>query len=178
MPDKRRKIDQILDPDFVDGLEELDIDELRARRRLCDEAENELSYYRRMLHGRMDLLAFELRRRRGEETRSLLEALPEILSDHPGEGPPAGRPTRVTLPSIPDNRRRLIDRALEDDFLARLAFVEESELLEIQEQLVETEAEVSAQRQAVQQVFDAVQSELTRRYREGLASFDELLGRS
>jgi len=48
---------------------------------MCDDLEGELSYYRRLLHGRLDLLNFELRRRSGEETRSLIEALPEILAD-------------------------------------------------------------------------------------------------
>lgn len=178
MPEKRRKIDQILDPEFTSGLDQISLDELRGRRRLCDETENELSYYRRMLHGRMDLLAFELRRRRGEETRTLLEALPEILADSGSAGSAAGRPTRVMLPTLPDVRRRLIDRALEDDFLARLAFVEQDELLEIQRLLVETESEISDQRKAVQGVFDQLQAELTRRYRDGLAGFDDILGRS
>ena len=180
MSEQRRRIDQILDPDFVAGLTDLPMEVLRERRRLCDEVENELSYYRRMLHGRMDLLNFELRRRRGEESRSLIEALPEILSDHPA-GPshgPTGRPSRVILPSLPEVRRRAIDKALEDDFLARLAFVEEDELLEIQQSLVDVEVTISDQRRAVQDVYDVVQAELTRRYREGLASFDELLGRS
>ena len=180
MSEQRRRIDQIIEPDFIEGLEDLPMEVLRERRRLCDDVENELSYYRRMLHGRMDLLNFELRRRRGEETRSLIEALPEILSDHP-TGPshgPAGRPSRVILPALPEVRRRAVDKALEDDFLSRLAFVEEDELLEIQQSLVDVEGTISDQRRAVQDVYDAVQAELTRRYREGLASFDELLGRS
>lgn len=178
MTEHRRRIDQIVEPDFIDGLEDLSLDDLRARRRLCDDVENELSYYRRMLHGRMDLLGFELRRRSGEETRSLIEALPEILTDGASGSAPSGRPTRVILPELPDQRRRHIDEVLEADFLTRIALVEEDELNDIQRSLVETEAEISAKRHSVQEVFNTVQSELTRRYKEGLANFDEILGRT
>ncbi len=178
MSDNRRRIDQIVDEDFVADLGSLSLDLLRERRRLCDQVENELSYYRRMLHGRMDLLLFELRRRRGEETRSLIEALPEILSDSGSGYEPSGRPIKVAIPDLPDQRRRRIDEVLEADFLTRIALVEESELLEIQLALVETEADISAQRHTVQEKFNLVQAELTNRYKEGLANFDELLGRS
>ncbi len=178
MSDNRRRIDQIVDQDFVADLGSLTIDVLRERRRLCDDVENELSYYRRMLHGRMDLLLFELRRRRGEEKRSLIEALPEILADSASGYKPSGRPTKVAIPDLPDQRRRRIDEVLEADFLTRIAFVEESDLLEIQLALVATEADISEQRHAVQEVFNQVSDELTNRYKDGLANFDELLGRS
>lgn len=178
MSDDRRRIDQIVHEDFVADLGSLSVDVLRERRRMCDDVENELSYYRRMLHGRMDLLLFELRRRRGEEKRSLIEALPEILSDSASGSDSSGRRTKVAIPDLPDHRRRRIDEVLEADFLTRIAFVEESELLEIQLALVETESDISVQRHAVQAAFDLVQAELTNRYREGLANFDELLGPS
>ncbi len=76
MTQQRRRIDQVMDESFTKGIEDVPIDDLRARRVTCDELDTELSYYRRMLHGRMDLLDFELRRRSGEETRTLIEALP------------------------------------------------------------------------------------------------------
>ncbi|MEX0789347.1 MAG: hypothetical protein WD178_01075, partial [Actinomycetota bacterium] len=86
---ERRRIDQIQEPEFLTGLSSLPLKELRSRRDLADTVEIELSYYRRLLHGRMDLLAFEQRRRRGEETRSLIDALPEILTgrDRTGAAP-------------------------------------------------------------------------------------------
>ncbi len=178
MTEHRRRIDQIVDPEFVEGLTELSLDALRERRGICDVVENELSYYRRMLHGRMDLLGFELRRRSGEETRSLIEALPEILTDGASGYVPSGRPTKVTLPDLPDQRRRHIDEVLGADFLTRIALVEDEELNEIQRSLVEAESEISAQRHSVQEAFNTIQSELTRRYKDGLAGFDQILGRS
>jgi len=179
MPEHRRKIDEVLSPEFLEDLDSIELDEVRRRRRACDEVENELSYYRRLLHGRMDLLSFELRRRRGEETRSLIEALPEILAAGEDMRPaaPTGRAINLAVPQMPERGRRFVDKALDADFLTRISLVEDQELEEIQHWLVEVESVISDQRRSAQHAFDAVQGELTRRYREGLANFDELLGR-
>ncbi len=168
--ENRRRIDIIRDPEFVSGLGELDLDVLRQRRELADQVETEWSYYRRLLHGRMDLLAFELRRRSGDESRSLMEALPEILAA--GESPSggqAGRLPSMLAPELPEDRRRSIDRVLEDDFLARLPQLDDDELSSIQTTLAETEREVSDNRRAAQQAFDAIQAEILRRYEDGTA---------
>lgn len=177
---KRRRIDQIQDPAFLADLEDIDLDELRRRRRMCGELDTELSFYRRLLHGRMDLLAFERRRRSGEEQRTLLEALPEILAGQPGPPPETlvGRQVPIDAPSMPERGRRAVDRALADDFLTRLPDLDDAELETAQVMLTEVEAVVSRQRRAVFEAHDRVQQELTRRYREGLADADELLGKN
>lgn len=176
---KQRRIDIVRSPQFTQELESISIDDLRRRRKTCADLDTELSYYRRLLHGRMDLLAFELRRRRGEEERSLLEALPEILASGGGMGP-GGFPERqveVAVPQLPEKGRRAVDRALSDDFLVRLPDLPDEELAEVQGRLTEVEAEVSLQRRDVFEAHDRIQAELTRRYREGLVSIDELLRR-
>ena len=58
MSEKRRRIDQILDPAYTENLPGLDLGELRARRQVAADVESELSYYRRMLHGRMGDLTY------------------------------------------------------------------------------------------------------------------------
>lgn len=168
MIEARRRVDIVLDPAFLHRIGDVGIDELRERRRLADEVETEFSYYRRMLHGRMDLLAFEQRRRRGEETRSLIEALPEILGAGETVGRGGGRMTLPLAPHLPEVRRRTIDRVLESDFLARLSEVSDSELEEYLEALAEVEGEISEQRRAVQRVFDTFQAEIAARYKTGL----------
>ena len=179
MTEERRRIDQVQDPSFLAGLSELDLDEVRRRRSMCGDLDIELSYYRRMLHGRMDLLAFEMRRRAGEEERSLLEALPQILAE--GAYTPShtdGVPDRsvpVEVPDIPQPGRRLIDKALGDGFLARLPAMSDEDLRDTQRFLEEMEVEVSQQRQSVHHALDTLQEELTRRYREGLADPGEVL---
>lgn len=173
----RRRIDIISDDGFADDLANVPLDDLRDRRRICDIVDTELSYYRRLLHGRMDLLAFEMRRRSGEETRSLIEALPEILADSEGgfnDDLPA-RSLPIEAPDIPITGRRDIDRVLEDDFLAHLPTIETPEIEQIQALLAETEAAISTQRRTVYDAYERIQSELSRRYRDGLADVDELL---
>ncbi len=166
----RRRIDIIQSPEFIGDLSSVDTDELRHRRTLCGDLDTELSFYRRLLHGRMDLLAFEMRRRAGEEERTLLEALPEILAAGVGSGPGLGlRQLDFDLPEIPERGQRAVDRVLADDFLARLPEMADDELIEIQHRLAEVEEEVSRQRRAVYEAYDRVQKELTGRYRGGLS---------
>ena len=177
MTESRRRIDRIQDPAFLDGLGELPTDELRARRAMCDDLDVELSYYRRMLHGRMDLLAFEARRRAGEEEQTLLEALPQILAQG-AYTPQPGLPERaipIEIPDVPTRGRRLVDHALQGDFLVRLPSMSDEDIHEAQAFLEQVEAEVSQQRRVVHQALDRLQEELTRRYREGLADPGELL---
>lgn len=178
MEPHRRRIDIIADPEFTDDISSIGIDELRSRRAMCDDVDNELSYYRRLLHGRMDLLSFELRRRSGEETRSLIEALPEILAGNEAlsAAPSTGRAVPVEIPDLPETGRRTVDRALSDDFLSRLPDIDQDELEEIQRVLTEVEEEISEQRRLVYDTYEKLQAELTRRYRDGLADIDQLLG--
>jgi hypothetical protein len=63
---------------------------------------------------------------------------------------------------------------LEDDFLSRLPECETQELSDIQVVLAETEQEISTGRKAVQHVFDSIQAEIMRRYKEGQVDPDEL----
>lgn len=162
----RRRLDQVLDPDFTDELAKLDMDELRARRQLAGDVENELSYYRRLLHGRMDLIRFEQRRRSGEEKRSLIDALPEILADP--ESDRSHRPGRYEvpeLPLLPDVGRRDIDQILGGDVLIRLQDLSNEELVTALEAITSLESEISEQRRQVQEVEDELVDALTVRYR-------------
>ena len=165
---ERRRIDQIREPEFLADVTNLPLDDLRARRDLADLVETELSYYRRLLHGRMDLLAFEQRRRRGEETRSLIDALPEILTgrDRTGGGP--ARHLSTDLPDLPVKGKRHLDRILGNDLMFRMSEMTEEELGEAATELTETEEEISAVRHEVQAVLNRLQSEVVARYKNDL----------
>ena len=177
MPEQRRRIDQVLDPAFTADLTTVSVRELRDRRHLLDVLDTELSYYRRIHHGRMDLLDFELARRAGTENRSLIEALPEILAD-----PPSGRLSNpldaelsLDTPELAGQGRREVDKALGDDFLTRLPMLDDEDLAAIRDSLSSTEGAISEQRRAVHDAHDLITGELTKRYRDGLADADELL---
>lgn len=166
MNENRRRIDVLLEPDYLDDIGSVDLEELRRRRHTAEDVETQISYYRRLLHGRMDLLNFELRRRRGEEERSLLEALPEILAAGMVFGPEPSLRHIETMPPIPSTTgRRLIDRIMDDGVLTRLPEMDEDEVVDAIERLSEVEEELSAQRKQLHSVIDSIQEEIVNRYR-------------
>lgn len=166
MSDKRRRIDIVLEPEYLEGLADVALDELRKRRSTTQDVETQVSYYRRLLHGRMDLLDFEARRRSGEEERTLLEALPEILASGMILGPEPNLKHIETMPPIPTKTgRRLIDKIMDDGVLTQLPDLTPDEITEALERLREVETELSNQRKQLHTVIDALQDEIVSRYR-------------
>ena len=166
MTDNRRRIDRALDPDFVTDLDTLDLAELRERRDMAEDVENLISFYRRMLHGRMDLLDFELSRRSGDEERSLLEALPEILAKGMVLGNEPNLKHIDIMPQLPESTgRRLVDKIMDDGVLARLPDLSEDEITEATANLRDFERQLSAQRRQLFLVIDKIQEEIVSRYR-------------
>jgi hypothetical protein len=165
----RRKLDQVLDEEFLHDIDEIELNQLRTRRQLAVDVENELSYYRRLLHGRMDLLRFERRRRTGEESRSLVESLAEILADPSrGEGHDPRRTILDTdLPPMPDIGRREVDAVLGDVVLVTLDSVDDAGLTKALEAVEAIEREISDKRHRVQQVADLLSAQIAERYRSG-----------
>lgn len=168
MNDKRRRIDVALEPEYVQGLDQLELKELRRRRDTAEDVESQISYYRRLLQGRMDLLDFELRRRAGEEEKTLLEALPQILASGMVLGSEPSLRHIETMPPIPSKTgRRLIDKIMDDGVLTQLPDLSEDEIKEAIERLREVEATLSEQRRQLHSVIDTLQDEIVARYQSG-----------
>ncbi|MFQ5522552.1 MAG: hypothetical protein ACE5F5_03120 [Acidimicrobiia bacterium] len=166
MTAKRRRIDIVLEADYIENLASVDLDELRRRRDTAEDVEAQISYYRRLLQGRMDLLDFELRRRRGEEERSLIEALPEILASGMILGSEPNLKHLETLPPLPSKTgRRLIDKIMDDGVLTQLPELSEAEIVEALDRLSQIEHELSNQRRQLHNVIDVLQDEIVARYR-------------
>ncbi|MDQ4093290.1 MAG: aerial mycelium formation protein, partial [Actinomycetota bacterium] len=55
-PGGRQRIDRVLHPGYVAGLSELALAEVRARRDDAAQEETDLSYLRRLLHARIDIV--------------------------------------------------------------------------------------------------------------------------
>lgn len=166
MNDKRRRIDEVLEPEYLEGLTELDLNEVRRRRDTAEDVEFQISYYRRLLHGRMDLLDFEQRRRRGDDERSLLEALPEVLAKGMILGSEPSLRHIETMPPLPTvTGRRLIDKIMDDSVLANLPELTDEEIVQAIERLREAETQLSVQRRQLHEVIDILQDEVVARYR-------------
>ena len=171
-----RRIDRVLDPAFVAGLGSLGLDELRARRDLAEQEEADASYLRRLLHGRLDILRAELRRRAeggDRDVGELLGRLPSILAD--SRQASFNALPRVLVPSRADQHRRRVERLVSDETLARLPELDGDQLEEVIDTLAAEETRVSAARKAIQRVLDQLRAELTARYQHGSADVSELL---
>jgi hypothetical protein len=171
--------DHLLDPDALVGLERRPIEDVRAQRAACVEVETGLSYLRRLIQGSLDIVgqAIEQRSTNGStiDVADLVDQLPSILGDalrpnSPGRLVESLEPTRYD-PELGAEYEELVGGGR----VARAADLEDAELTQLLEQLRQLERRVSAQRHEYHARIDALQAELTRRYRTGEASVDTLL---
>jgi hypothetical protein len=172
--------DRLLDPAHLVGLEGRPIDEIRALRRACIDYETGLSYLRRLVQGSIDIIEGELSRRQGGQDTSgeLVEALPGLLGE--ARRPPGTGRLTDTLepPEVDDELAHRYDALVEGGELAHAADLDVPGLHRLLHELHDIEQMVSAKRHAFHHRIDALQAELTRRYRTGEASVDSLLGTS
>jgi hypothetical protein len=175
-PGGHRRIDRVLADGFLDRLAEVPIDELRAMRSDAEQEEVDLSYLRRLLQGRMDIMQAEVARRAGDGSQSLIDLLPGILADDGGQSAPRGLGRHATIePSRADSHRRYVEALVADTDLSDLASHDDAKLAHILEILEREEATVSMYRRAVQEVMDRCTAEIARRYKDGDAAVEDLL---
>jgi len=165
----KRRIDKVLAGDFSSDLGSLEMDELRARRDLSRAERDYLSFLRRLLQGRRDILRDELRRREtGAEVGSLVERITAVLS----EGSRGSSRGEAVMVSLPDEEvtlaRRRIERLLSDARLSDLERLSDDDLRETIERIEGEERSVSEVRGRVLGVHDRLQGELKRRFRTQL----------
>ncbi len=170
----KRRIDQLLAPGFADELGGLDTDEVRRRRDLARQEREYLSFLRRLLQGRRDILRDELdRRRTGGERQDVMERLVGILSEG-SRGPSRGEAAMV---SVPDEEiaiaRRRVERLLADSALSDLETLSEEHLQEAITRIEEEERTVSDSRSNVMAVMDALQDEMKRRLKAELSNLPQ-----
>ncbi|MDQ4144351.1 MAG: aerial mycelium formation protein [Actinomycetota bacterium] len=167
MSPQARREDRILSPAYLSDLESLSTAEVRSRRDECRELENELSYARRLLQGKIDILVDELNRRSeggDSDVQDLVRRLPEILADD--RAPVSqNRLVQVELPANAGKHRRYVERLATT--LANIEALSHSELSALVEELTAAERKVSADRREAQRTIDSLNAELVRRYREG-----------
>lgn len=175
MPGGRRRIDRVLADDFLDAVSGLSLPDLRERRKDAEQEEADLSYLRRMLHGRIDIVQAEQRRRDPAYVGgSVIDELTAILTDDHRTTRGLGRHMSVK-PSRVDEHRRTVEALVADTVISDVGARSEDELADALATLQAHEAEVSDVRRLVQHAVDQLSEELARRYREGDASVDELL---
>ena len=170
MTDKRRLVERVTEPSYIEGMADKDVEELRGMLAECSEAENEVSFERKLCQGRIDILKAELtRRKEGRDTSDLVARLPEILAgDSRTEGGPL--PSRAPDFSIPRNAdipRRRVEEIVGEQTLARLPQLPDEEIRSVIDALIEHEGNLSSRRKALHEVIDVIQSETVRRLKTG-----------
>ena len=174
-PTGNRRIDRVLAEDYLAGISSIDMDEVRSLRKEAEQEETDLSYLRRLLQGRLDILRAEIARRSGDGG-DLVDALPQILADEGASSSPHGLGRHIAAePSRADSHRRHVEALVADVDLSNLAAHDEVSLRRAVDALEREEQEVSDKRRSVQTVMDACTAEITRRYRDGDADVSDLL---
>lgn len=172
-------LDRIMKPGYLGDVSVRPIAELHSLRLDCQSVETQLSYLRRLVQGRHDIVAGELGRRRGggdpADLSALVDRLPEILGDRI-HSPGLGRLPQTMQPGNVSGR--LVDRLesiVSEGHLMTFFELTDAQLETIATQLEALEHDVSDLRRAMFDRIDALQAELTRRYRDGEANVEELL---
>ena len=168
-------VDALLEPTFLENAVRSPMTEVRQLRRQAEQEEVNLSYTRRLLQGRLDIVRRELQRRAEHDGRSLVDLLPEILSEK-GRGPAHGLGRHQTVsPSAPEEYESWVNALTPGVDLSAIADLTDAKLEKAAHALAEAESGLSERRRGVQQVMDSLAGELGRRYRDGEADVAALL---
>ncbi|MDP5313595.1 RsiG family protein [Streptomyces poriferorum] len=151
----------------------LRLPELRTLRRDAQRDEADLSYVRRLVQGRIDILRAELARRRDPES-PVVDRLSEILADTPSLHRSSARHVTLSTPRS-DEYRKLAAETLAEVELSDLDARTDEELHTAMGRLVRYEQQVSRRRYRLQRTADDCSAEIARRYRDGEAQVDDLL---
>jgi hypothetical protein len=169
----------VLDEHERGALESWTTEDLRARRAACEGREAAVSYARRVLQGRLDIVRAEVERRHeaGDEAAGeLLGNLAGVLAgDHVATDPARARVSSVTVPAAADELVARIDADLGERTLSRLGERSEDELAEVIATLEGHERELSTARRGLFESIDALRDELAARYKDGRANVVDLL---
>lgn len=186
IPGGRRRVDRVLAADFLADLETLPLAEIRERRHDAEQEDADLSYIRRLLQARVDILRAEQQTRAqaaaqqaGDEApQAVVDRLSQVLGS--GERPAPygmGRHSTVEPSRVAESRRR-VEQLLADPHLSNIASLSDAELAQAVAEIAVHETRVSETRRRVQHAMTVLTAEVGRRYRDGEASVDDLLARA
>ncbi|MGI8872741.1 MAG: hypothetical protein ACR2KP_00145 [Egibacteraceae bacterium] len=150
-------------PDVLEGLGQRPLAEVRALRDACRDEESRLSYRRRLLQGKLDIVRSELAHRSGDRDvpQSLVSDLASILADARSDQPREARTVRF-YPATGDTD----DDPDEGPTLAAVPDLDTDALVQLVRQLQEREVAISAARRTLLDNLDHLQTELVGRYRD------------
>lgn len=179
MPSTLDDLSRLLAPTYLAGVDALSLDDIRRMRTECQEAEAALSYLRRLIQGRLDIVHAYLERPPGSDAPDLSSIVDNLAGILAGPGRPSG-PGRNPVLHSPDTDDMAgltteLDAILGADEIGRLGDLSEDRLRELADRLRDLEQRVSGERRGLHERIDSLQAELVERHKSGRASVDGLL---
>ena len=172
------ELDRVLAPDYLGDVSSRSLDEIRSLREDCTAVGEKVSYLRRLVHVRIDIVVAELRRRAEggdpSDLGGLVEELKGVLSGNvhsPGH-------QRMVDPSPPPDLDAVtaeFESSLGPKGLADLPDLGDDEVRALADRLAAMDRDLSSRRRQVFDRVDALGAELTRRYGSGEATVDSVL---
>jgi hypothetical protein len=173
------ELERILADGYLDDLAGRPFAQLKEQRAECQAVETQVSYLRRMVQGRHDIVAGELERRRlgGDryDVSGLVDRLPEILADRIHAPGPGRLPSGMEPGELSGALAERLDEISRRVPLESPAEADDEALAGVAADLEALEHDVSALRRRLFDRIDAIQAEITRRYRDGEARVDDVL---
>lgn len=165
-PGGHRRIDRVLAEDYLADLDRLSLDQLRVRRAEAEQEEVDLSYVRRLLQGRIDVVRAEQAHRREGGGGSVIDRLADILADDPTPGGGVGRYTTMEPSRVAEHRRR-VERLVADVEMDDVQARTDEEIAQALSAYRGEEQAVSELRTAVHEVVSRCDTEIARRSTAG-----------
>jgi hypothetical protein len=174
-----RHLDRVLSADYLNGITDWSMEEIRSRRSECQALEDAASYLRRIVQARLDIIGTELHSRAtgsDADLEALVGALPTILADR-SERTNSGRFIDALGPGEEQATWAVqrADLALVGHDIAEAPELSDDVLHTMADNLHVLEREISTERRTLHDVLDKLQAELVRRYRTGEATVEGLL---
>jgi hypothetical protein len=173
--------DRVVQPDYLGDLWSLPMDDIRSKRAECGQLEAQLSYARRLVQGRLDIVQAERMRRAAglppSDLAELVAAIPETLSPQVlSRSSASPRNTGHRSQAVPDHDDPALEAELDAVFdgsqLASLPAASDAHVSAVAEKLADLERDVSQRRRAALDAFDTLSAEMVRRFRTGEATID------
>jgi hypothetical protein len=167
-------VDSLLDPGFLDAAVQRPMADVRRLRRQAEQEEVNLSYTRRLLQGRLDIVRRELQRRASTTAARWSTCCRRSSREGPRPAHGLGRHQTVQ-PAAPEEYETWVNCLTPDVDLSAVPELPDADLERAARSLAAAEGSLSERRRGVQQVMDTLAGELARRYRNGEADVAALL---
>ena len=152
----KRNLDKYLDREALSSLPSLNLDELKELKNNIEEVEAEISYQRRLLQGRLDIL--KALKSGDLDSEKLMEMLPSILADKDDADAKRGKVEKMWLKNYPS--RRHTDVLIDELTPLTSVSVPEEKLHDLLNEAEGEEKRLSHARNGLHKLLDAIRREL------------------